>query len=91
MLYYWPLPGEKVEQLEFVAPVTKQWVRLEGDYKTGKLVEYVTFRGLTFQYSSWEMDKKLGYSYFQNSIEETPGQRLIPGWDWPALPPRTSD
>ena len=86
VLYYWPLPSEKVEELEFVAPVTKQWLRLEGDYKTDKLVEYVTFRGLTFQYSSWEMDKKLGYSYFQNSIEETPGQKIVPGWDWPALP-----
>lgn len=87
VLYYWPMPGENVEELQIVAPVVKQWLRLEGDYQTGKLVEYVTFRGLTFQYSTWEMDKKLGYSYFQNSIEETPGQRLIPGWDWVSLSP----
>ena len=59
MLYYWPKPGEKIDQLQIVAAVTKQWLRLEGDYKTGKLVEYITFRGLTFHYSNWEMDKKL--------------------------------
>lgn len=86
VLSYWPLPNEKVEELEFVAPVTKQWLRIEGDYKTGTLVEHVTFRGLGFQHSSWEMDPKLGYSYFQNSVEVTPGQRLIPGWVRPQQP-----
>ncbi|MBU4271672.1 MAG: right-handed parallel beta-helix repeat-containing protein [Planctomycetes bacterium] len=81
VLHYWPLPDEKVEELKFVAPVARQWLRLEGDYKTGRLVEHVAFRGLKFQYSSWDMDKKLGYSYGQNSIELTPGQKLFPGWD----------
>ena len=76
LLYYRPLPGENVKQLEFVAPVTKQWLRLEGDYKTGKLVEYLTFRGLTFQYSTWDLDKKLGYSYPQAAIELPPDSDL---------------
>jgi hypothetical protein len=80
VLYYWPLAGENVEQLEFIAPVAKHWVRLVGDYKTGKLVEHVTFRGLSFQHTAWELDKKLGYSYPQNSIELTPGKRLWVGW-----------
>ncbi len=44
VLYYWPLPGEKMEQLEVIAPVARHWIRLEGDYKTGKLVEHITFR-----------------------------------------------
>jgi hypothetical protein len=80
LLHYWPLPGEDVERLEFVAPVAKHWVRLEGDYRTGRLVQHVTFRGLTFQYSAWDLDKKLGYSYPQASIELTPGKRLWVGW-----------
>ena len=80
VLYYWPLPDENMEQLEVVAPVARQWVRIEGDYKTGRLVEHVAFRGLTFQYSSWDLDKKLGYSYPQASIELMPGQRLWVGW-----------
>lgn len=86
VLYYWPLSGEKMEELEIIAPVTKHWLRLEGDFKTGKLVEHISFRGLSFQYSVWEMDQKLGYSYFQNSIEESPGQRLVPGWERPMQP-----
>jgi hypothetical protein len=69
LLYYRPLPGEKVEQLEFVAPVTKQWIHLEGDYKTGKLVEYLTFRGLSFQYSDGDLEKSQDYSYPQATIE----------------------
>jgi hypothetical protein len=83
VLSYWPMSNEKIEAAEFVAPVATEWLRLEGDYKTGKLVEYITFRGLTFQHSQWEMDKKLGYSYFQNSIEQTPGQRIAPDWQRP--------
>lgn len=71
LLYYRPLPGENVEQLEFIAPVAKGWVRLEGDYKTGKLVEHITFRGLSFRYSSWHMDGKLGNSYPQSCIENS--------------------
>jgi hypothetical protein len=71
-LYYRPLPGEDVKQLEIVAPRTKQWLRLEGDYKTGKHVEYVTFRGLTFHYSQWELDEKLGYNYPQAAVEWQP-------------------
>ena len=88
VLHYLPLPDEvgKMEELEFVAPVTKQWLCLDGDYKTGRLVEHIVFHGLTFQYSRWEMDKKLGYSYFQNSIEETPGQKISPGWFRPHAP-----
>jgi hypothetical protein len=71
LLYYRPLSDEDVEQLEFIAPVTKQWLRLEGDYQEGAMVEYVTFHGLKFQYSSWDLDAKLGYSYPQASVESS--------------------
>jgi hypothetical protein len=79
--YYRPLPGEDVGQMQFTAPVTKTWLHLEGDYKHGKLVEYLTFRNVTFQYSAWEMDGKLGYSYSQACIEYPPDavpQSLVP-------------
>jgi len=79
-LYYWPLPGENVAQLEFTAPVVRHWIRLEGDWKARKFVEHLAFRGLTFQYTSWDLDKRLGYSYPQASIELTPGKRLWVGW-----------
>lgn len=79
ILTYWPLPGEEMERLEVIAPVAKGWVRLEGDYESGKLVEHVTFRGLTFHYSAWNLDKTLGYSYPQASIELFPRQKLWVG------------
>jgi hypothetical protein len=79
-LYYWPLPGEKLNEAEFVAPVTQQWLRLEGDYKTRKFVQHIAFQGLAFEHSAWDLDKKLGYSYPQASIELTPGKPLWVGW-----------
>ena len=79
-LTYIPMPGEKIEDFRAVAPVTKSWIRLVGDYKTGNLVRHITFRGLDFQYSAWELKEKMGYSYPQASVELFPGQRLWVGW-----------
>ncbi len=79
-LHYWPLPGEDPNKLEVIAPVATQWLRLEGDYKTGKLVEHVTFRGLAFRHSAWGLGKRLGYSYPQASIELMPQKPLWVGW-----------
>ena len=52
-LYYLPRPGETLNQIEAVAPVLAQAVRLEGDPKAGQFVEGVTFRGLTFAHTEW--------------------------------------
>jgi len=79
-LSYWPLPGEAPPQLEVVAPVAPQWLRLEGDYKTGRFVEHLTFRGLALKYSAWGLGKRLGYSYPQASIELAPQKPLWVGW-----------
>jgi hypothetical protein len=53
MLYYMPMPGEKIERLEAVAPVVDHFLSLEGDPRSDKFVEYLTFRGLTFEYAEW--------------------------------------
>ena len=53
VLYYWPLPGEKKGDLEAVAPVLTQLVRVEGEPAAKKYVEHVTFRGLGFQHADW--------------------------------------
>lgn len=79
-VYYWPRPGEDMTKAEAVAPVARCWVGMVGDWKTGKLVEHITFRGLSFQYSAWSLDDKLGYSYPQSNIESTPERE-------PWLPP----
>ena len=80
VLHYWPLPGENMEELEVIAPVARQWIRLEGDYKNGNLVRYINFRGLRFHHSSWSLDKRLGYSYQQAAVELTPESLLWNGY-----------
>ena len=53
MLYYWPLPGQKKEDVEVVAPVLPQLVRIEGKPEKKEYVRRVIFRGLTFQHADW--------------------------------------
>jgi hypothetical protein len=72
VLYYWPMPGEARATVDAVAPVARCWLGLVGDWKAGKLVEHLIFRGLTFEHSAWSLDDKLGFSYPQASIESAP-------------------
>ena len=75
-LHYHPLPGEEIDKLQFLAPVVLRWIRLAGDYRAGKYVEHLVFRGLSFHYTAWDLDCKLGYSYPQASIELSPSKPL---------------
>jgi glycosyl hydrolase family 141/parallel beta helix pectate lyase-like protein len=52
-LSYMPLPGEQLNHAEVVAPALPQLLRLEGQPETGKFVEHLTFRGLTFARADW--------------------------------------
>jgi hypothetical protein len=52
-LYYWPLPGEKINTVEVIAPLLSQLVRLEGQPEAGRYVEHVNLRGLNFLHSEW--------------------------------------
>ncbi|MEA1950073.1 MAG: right-handed parallel beta-helix repeat-containing protein, partial [Planctomycetota bacterium] len=51
-LYYYPLPGEKMDRIQAVAPlVTSTLVSFKGDPANGKFVEHLNFRGLAFQHT----------------------------------------
>jgi parallel beta-helix repeat protein len=52
-LFYMPVPGEEMARAETVAPVLEQLLSLEGDPRAGRLVEHLTFRGLTFEHAEW--------------------------------------
>ncbi|MEY2430178.1 MAG: hypothetical protein QOJ40_3063, partial [Verrucomicrobiota bacterium] len=52
-LYYLPRAGERLNQIEAIAPVLMQAVRFEGNPKAGEFVEGVTFQGLTFSHTEW--------------------------------------
>lgn len=52
-VYYYPLPGEAMNDLEVVAPVvTSTLVSLDGDASEGKLIEHLHFRGIGFMHSN---------------------------------------
>jgi hypothetical protein len=52
-VYYMPLPGEQADQLEAIAPVLTQAVRIEGKPNQAQFVERVRFKGLTFSHTEW--------------------------------------
>ena len=53
VLYYLPMPGEKIAETEAVAPALDQLVLLEGSPEDGRNVEHLSFRGLAFFHSGW--------------------------------------
>ncbi len=52
-LIYVPKKGETPEKCEVIAPRVDQLVRLNGDWRTGRFVSDITFKGLTFAHSQW--------------------------------------
>jgi len=64
VLTYWPMPGEDLTKAEVIAPAVEQLVRLEGNVGEGRLVEYVTFRGLTFCHTTAPLPEK-GHAHSQ--------------------------
>ena len=53
-LTYWPLPGEDMNSAEVIAPtLTRNFINITGDSTNASYVQYLTFRGLSFQYSRY--------------------------------------
>jgi hypothetical protein len=52
-LYYYPLPGEKIKEMEAFAPVLSELLHLAGKPGTKEVVENLVFRGLTFAHAEW--------------------------------------
>jgi hypothetical protein len=52
-LYYKPRPGEDPAAMEFVAPVTGQFLLVQGDPAGGRFVQHVHFKGLAFHHGQW--------------------------------------
>ncbi len=52
-VYYYPLPGEEMTEVEVVAPaVTSTLVSFEGDASEGEVIEHLHFRGISFMHSN---------------------------------------
>jgi hypothetical protein len=68
VLRYRPLPGEKPEATDVVAPALSELVRIDGDPDRGQFVAHVTLRGLALQHADWVLDPK-GNSSTQAAVE----------------------
>jgi hypothetical protein len=55
VLYYYPNPGEDMRSAEVIAPVAPELLHLEGNAKELKPVAFLNFKGLTFQYTNFEL------------------------------------
>lgn len=54
-LYYMPLPDEEIASTNAVAPVAEQLLLLKGDPAKGGFVEHLSFKGLVFEHTRWEL------------------------------------
>jgi len=52
-LYYLPLAGERLEEVQAIAPRLSQVMRIEGRPEAGQFVEGVIVHGLTFSHTEW--------------------------------------
>jgi len=55
ILYYYPQPGEAMTTAEIIAPLAPELLHLEGKAAELKPVAYLNFKGLTFQYTNFEL------------------------------------
>ena len=53
VLYYKPRPDEKITQTEIIAPVAEKFLVINGEPDNSRWVEYLTFKGLSFQHGQW--------------------------------------
>jgi hypothetical protein len=63
VLYYMPLPGEKMDEVKVVAPVLEKIVELRG--LLDKPVEHIQFHGITFAYATWLRPSRIGLADLQ--------------------------
>ena len=54
-LYYWPMPDERMDAVEVVAPIAPALLRLDGDALGRRFVEHLRFEGIGFSHTQWEL------------------------------------
>ncbi|NOZ20194.1 MAG: hypothetical protein GXP25_03805 [Planctomycetes bacterium] len=66
-LYYYPQPGEDMAKVSVVAPVVKEFMRIEGKPKEGKFVDHLKFEGISFRHSDYALEPT-GHSDWQAAV-----------------------
>ena len=74
VLYYYPMPGENPNDLEFVAPILKsQIMTITGDLTEKRFVQHLHFRDLDIRHVDGDMDRyngvyRQGHMYLTSAV-----------------------
>lgn len=71
MLYYIPREGEDIHKAEVIVPELETILEMNGDDPLKSYVQNITFDGITFAYSDWnlaELEGSHGYASVQGAI-----------------------
>lgn len=53
ILYYKPLPGETIDDVDAIAPMVDRFIQFEGNSTDQDWVEHITLSGLSFRHAQW--------------------------------------
>jgi hypothetical protein len=77
-MYYWPSAGQDMLSAEAVVPVLENLLKVEGDIE--HMVSYVSFKGLSFEHSSWLRPSREGHVPHQTGMYMLDAYKLkVPG------------
>jgi hypothetical protein len=77
-LYYWPKPGENLLKAEVIVPVLETLLKAAGDIDHP--VSCISFKGISFRYSTWLRPSKQGHVPHQAGMYMLDAYKLkIPG------------
>lgn len=77
-LYYWPRNGEQLSTIEAVVPQLETLLKIEGTIDHP--VQFITFKGISFQHSTWLRPSKEGHVPHQAGMYMLDAYKLkVPG------------
>jgi parallel beta-helix repeat protein len=66
-LYYIPMPGEDIDDVEVIAPTLEYLIILRSNLKQGRSVRYINFEKLTFSHTDWKLPTNIS-GFAQNAL-----------------------
>lgn len=75
-LYYYPLVGEEITEVEIVIPAVETLVQIEGTLD--RPVENIIFQNINFNYTTWMRPSKKGHVPLQAGMYLTEAYRINP-------------
>ncbi len=65
-LYYLPLPGERIETIEAIAPYLENTLVFRGEATKNRYIQYLKFQNLVFSHTNWLLPPELA-GFVQNA------------------------